>query len=146
MATNGVAARYIALSYCWGGAQKVVTRTDNIEAHKRYLPMDALSQSIVDAITVCRNLNFRYLWGDALCIVQDDEKEKLADIALMHEIYKKATVTIVAASAKSAEEGFLRSKPLPSCSLPYSSASNKPKEAVISPAVIDVRDAKLSIS
>lgn len=140
LATNGTAGRYVALSYCWGGQQKIVTKITNVKDHMQRLPMDSLSQSIVDAITVCRQLNLRYLWVDALCILQDDEVGKLAEIARMHEIYKNATLTIVAASAKSADEGFLRPTALPSCSLPYTSATGDRELAVLSAVVIDAKN------
>jgi hypothetical protein len=49
----------------------------------------------------------RYIWIDALCIVQDDKQDKDKEIGQMGSIYKDATLTIMAASAKSAYDGFL---------------------------------------
>jgi len=64
-------------------------------------------KTLSDAIKVCREIGMRYIWIDALCIVQDDPKDKAREIGQMGRIYKDATLTIMAASAKSVYEGFL---------------------------------------
>jgi hypothetical protein len=46
---------------------------------------------------------------DALCIVQDDNVDKLEEISKMGSIYKNATLTIAAASASKVSDGFLTS-------------------------------------
>ena len=61
-------------------------------------------KTLSDAIKVCREIGMRYIWIDALCIVQDDPKDKARQ---MGRIYKDANLTIMAASAKSVYEGFL---------------------------------------
>jgi len=60
---------YIALSYCWGGPQVMLT-TKTEELWKTSLPWAELSQTIKDAVYVCTELGFKYLWVDALCIVK----------------------------------------------------------------------------
>lgn len=44
-----------------------------------------------------RALDERYVWVDALCIVQDDNDSKMQDIHNMGALYANATFTIVAA-------------------------------------------------
>jgi hypothetical protein len=84
------------------------------------LPFDSLPKTIKDAIQVTRGLGIRFLWIDALCIIQEGDKEdKLKEIRFMGRLYKNATVTIFAASARGVSEGFLQTRPAPaSFSLP----------------------------
>ncbi|KAK4442947.1 HET-domain-containing protein [Podospora aff. communis PSN243] len=70
--------------------------TGNLEQFKRAVPEDKLSQTIRDAITVTRSLGFRYLWVDALCILQDSPEEWESEIKTMDEVYSKALLTIAA--------------------------------------------------
>lgn len=64
--------------------------------------------SIADAVELTRRIGVRYLWVDALCIVQDDESDKVREIALMKDIYGCALATIIVEAASSASEGFLK--------------------------------------
>ncbi|KAK5652044.1 hypothetical protein OQA88_10947 [Cercophora sp. LCS_1] len=116
----GEKAQYAALSYCWGkGSQQVTTTRSNITNFSSELPA-GLSATIRDAIRVCREIGLRFLWVDALCIVQDDDNDKLDQIARMGSIYKNATLTIVAACAETAAAGFLSSENTKAqCTLPF---------------------------
>lgn len=100
---------YVALSYCWGGDQKVKTTSTTLSGNLVAIKEAELEQTIQDAITITRKLGFQYLWVDALCIIQDDDSDKGREIQMMGEIYKNATITIAAATARSASEGFLGS-------------------------------------
>jgi hypothetical protein len=40
-----------------------------------------LPQTLQDAATVCEKLYIRFMWVDALCIVQDDSDDKAQEIA-----------------------------------------------------------------
>jgi len=67
--TEGRVFKYLALSYCWGTKQPVVTKEKNLNDHLRSLPISMLPYTIRDAITITRRLGVEYLWVDALCIV-----------------------------------------------------------------------------
>ena len=99
--------KYTALSYCWGGDQKFKCTTKNIDQYSRGLPIKDLPQTIKDAITITRKLKIPYLWIDSLCILQNDMDEMRQEIMNMGKVYQNCTVTIVAASARTANEGFL---------------------------------------
>ncbi|RDL41046.1 uncharacterized protein BP5553_01025 [Venustampulla echinocandica] len=111
--------QYTAISYCWGTRRFTATTTANIEAHKTGIDTSTLPQTIRDAITVTRGLGFRYLWNDALCIIQDSLDDKCKVIGGMGEIYRNCTLTIAAVSAAGSYEGFLHPKPLLMADLPY---------------------------
>jgi len=56
-------------------------------------------------------LKLRYLWVDALCIIQDDAVDKVSQLKYMGSNYKNATLTIAAASADTVHDGFLSDWP-----------------------------------
>jgi hypothetical protein len=81
---------YATLSYCWGEAQKLLLLTTAVlKAWKERPPVENLSRSLQDAIEVTRALEIRYLWVDALCILQNDPSDK-TEIERMGEIYKNS--------------------------------------------------------
>lgn len=100
--------RYISLSYCWGkGSQSVMLNKSNQSDLASGVSVRQLDPTIRDSITVTRQLGFRYLWIDALCIFQDDYEFKARELGRMGEIYRDATFTIVASAAKDVNDGFL---------------------------------------
>jgi hypothetical protein len=98
---------YVALSYCWGGDQRQKLTTQNLHKYQNSIPFESLSKSVQDAIEVTRNLEFKYVWIDCLCIIQDMDADKIVEVAKMPNIYSRAVVTIAASSASGAEDGFL---------------------------------------
>lgn len=100
-------AEYAALSYCWGGVSQPTTTRANLQDHLQSIHPARLPKTVTDAIELCRAIGVRYLWVDALCIVQDDEKDKLNQVANMGTIYKNSTLTIIVASAEKVTNGFL---------------------------------------
>jgi hypothetical protein len=99
---------YAALSYCWGGPQPRMTTVADLEEHMtRGIPVDDLPATIQDAISVTRCLGLQYLWIDALCIIQDNDADKVRHGAGMGKVYRTATITICASIAKAVSEGFL---------------------------------------
>ncbi|KAK5791068.1 hypothetical protein VI817_006377 [Penicillium citrinum] len=105
---KGKSAPYTTLSYIWGGPQPLTTTKDTLSTHvlTGFNESDA-PLTIRDAVQTTRNLGLRYLWIDALCIIQDDDDDKNREIARMRDIYKRSSLTIVAAGARSVHEGFL---------------------------------------
>jgi len=90
ISSPGERARYVALSYCWGGTQKVVTTLRTLSEHINTISLEILPRTIRDAIQVTKQLGIRFLWVDSLCIVQDDGVDKDKEIKLMGGIYKNA--------------------------------------------------------
>lgn len=99
---------FAALSYCWGSAKTTLLTTENVDRFTavQSLNADILPNTIVDAIDVTRNAGIRYLWVDALCIVQDDPVALQSQIPQMARIYAQAVFTIVAAVADTADHGL----------------------------------------
>lgn len=101
---------YAALSYVWGNVDQLkltkstysdLERVGALSRHDIKLP-----KTIRDAIYLCRALNIRYLWVDALCIIQDDPEDKRDQITSMDDIYQCASITIAATSGTHSDAGL----------------------------------------
>ncbi|GAB1738441.1 hypothetical protein NU219Hw_g3247t1 [Hortaea werneckii] len=97
---------YTALSYCWGDAHILKTTKATLDHHMRQLPIHEVPLTITDAFAVTRRLGLRYIWVDALCIVQDDEEDWNGEVGNMHEIFAGSYLTLLAAEADSAAGGL----------------------------------------
>ncbi|KAK0619560.1 heterokaryon incompatibility protein-domain-containing protein [Immersiella caudata] len=100
------ATPYVALSYCWGkDGGNLCTYTTNLDKHTTGIPIASLPQTIKDAILACNHLGQRYLWVDALCIIQDDPDDKITQIPQMADIYSGALLVLSAAGSPGVLEG-----------------------------------------
>ncbi|EEU37365.1 uncharacterized protein NECHADRAFT_86295 [Fusarium vanettenii 77-13-4] len=104
--------QYVALSYIWGTKTMLMTQRSNLtELQKeRALSTGPLAQQVArtirDSIELVKLLGERYLWVDALCIVQDDGASKHHQITNMSSIYAGAKLTIISAQASDAWHGL----------------------------------------
>ena len=99
---------YAALSYCWGGNQRLKATKSNIHELLNSIPYAEMPATLQDAAKVAFDLNFRFIWIDALCLIQDlDINEVHTLVAEIPNIYRYATLTIAAQSSHAAGEGFL---------------------------------------
>lgn len=65
-----------------------------------------LGETLIDAIQVTRNLKVRYIWIDALCILQDSKIDWETESANMSRVYSHAYSTLAASSAADTEAGL----------------------------------------
>jgi hypothetical protein len=84
-----------------------MTRSGTIDDFKNGIDITSLPKTIQEAICVTRALNLRFLWVDALCILQDNEEDKARECSRMDQIYQQAYVTIAAARAEDCHDGFM---------------------------------------
>lgn len=106
--SGGKKAPYVALSHCWGGNIPNKTIKSTLDALQHGIPIASLPQNFQDAILITRKLNLRYVWIDALCIVQDDPADWAREADLMDEVYAYSTVTITGLNSPSSTAGILR--------------------------------------
>jgi hypothetical protein len=111
---------YLALSYTWGCPGSENSTALAITPQTTLLSqISTPAKTIRDAIHVTRELGFRYLWVDSICIDQASDEDKSLQIHIMDEIYGGAELTIVAAAGTSKEFGLPgvsttpRTKPMP---------------------------------
>lgn len=102
--------RYIALSYVWGGANQVelsketysiLTKSGSITPLTTNIP-----RTIRDAMLLCQGIGQRFLWVDALCILQDVPEDKHSQIMNMDRIYSSALLTLVDGFGSDANAGL----------------------------------------
>lgn len=100
---------YAALSYVWGHAKRLLLRSDNLgtlsEPGALSHENEHVPTTFRDAFKVAENLNIKYIWIDALCILQDDEGQLVEHMNSMDSIYSSATLTIVS-DTESADTGI----------------------------------------
>ena len=103
--------RYVTLSYVWGGLPRTLLLRSNsqklmsdggLKDPSLYIP-----RAIHETILLCQQLQERYLWVDALCIQQDDPRDKLFQIQRMDRIYGNAMLTIIAATGSDADTSLV---------------------------------------
>ncbi len=104
-------ARYVALSYTWGTAPwQFKTSRDNIKSLMAPGGLnewgDTMPCTIRDSIQLVMNLGERYLWVDALCIIQDSDRSWALNSNVINIVYGNAYFTICAADGDSANAGL----------------------------------------
>jgi hypothetical protein len=102
--------KFTTLSHRWSNEPHLTTKTENISNHYLRICTSDLCQTFQDAIFVTRALGIRYLWIDALCIIQGDNDDWAREAGLMGEIYANSVCTIAAhAFGDDGGSGFLQS-------------------------------------
>ncbi|KAK3902971.1 heterokaryon incompatibility protein-domain-containing protein [Staphylotrichum tortipilum] len=103
--------RYFALSYVWGQTglpRMAMALRANMGSlgEEGGLARLALPRTIRDAIDLTERLGERYLWVDALCIVQDDMEDLQRQASAMDSVFSGAALTIAAAAGDDADAGL----------------------------------------
>lgn len=91
-------AAYVTLTYCWGmyNAEAYQTKSTNLHQQRDRIQRAALPSTLQDALQIARRLSFRYLWIDALCIMQDSHSDWTIESANMHLVFGNAALNISA--------------------------------------------------
>jgi Heterokaryon incompatibility protein (HET) len=103
--------QYITLSHRWPPNLNFKTTSLNIDRHRHGMPLPQMPTTFRDAVIVCRKVGIRYLWIDALCILQDSEEDWAIEAPQMGTIYSNATFTISALHTTSSEGGLFSQRP-----------------------------------
>ena len=102
--------RYLALSYTWGDRavhERYFTTTETYKQHCTAIPRKLLPNLFVDALTVTQNLGIRYLWIDALCIVQGEGGDWEKEAERMHATFSAAYCVLAASRCTGTNDRFL---------------------------------------
>ena len=103
--SEGQESAYVALSYCWGNTIPLTTTEATLALRKAGIALSSMPKAYQDAVVIARRFKIRYLWIDALCIIQDSFKDWEAHSARMCSIYQHATFTIANLHARNPLEG-----------------------------------------
>jgi hypothetical protein len=106
--------RYAVLSHTWGGALSSCLTTENLLNFQDKIPFGQLPQTFKDTIIATRRLNVqfnvRYLWIDALCIIQNSKQDWENEAPKMGSIYRNAFLGFAATFGKNGETGLFRNR------------------------------------
>ncbi|KAM7184591.1 Heterokaryon incompatibility protein (HET) domain containing protein [Naviculisporaceae sp. PSN 640] len=92
----GARGRYLTLSHRWPRIQSLKLTTANLHQLQQGLHLQGLPPTFRDAAKVALELGYRYLWIDALCIIQDDSQDWLDESTKMCTVYRNSCCTIAA--------------------------------------------------
>ncbi|KAK4450331.1 heterokaryon incompatibility protein-domain-containing protein [Podospora aff. communis PSN243] len=116
---------YVALSYCWGtpadSATQFKTTKASLPARTAGFATNTMTNVMQDAVATTRALGIRYIWIDAVCIIQDDLADWEIESSTMRDVYENAHVTICTIASPSCHTGFLERNP-PAITVPFQSA------------------------
>lgn len=117
--TAGQRGRYATLSYSWGGYRKSRTLKSNYEDQKKGISFQSLPQVFRQAVKVTRGLGIRYLWIDALCIIQEDTEDWSREAARMSEVYWMSAVRLAVTDSTNPTKPFFPPKEFVSVRMPH---------------------------
>lgn len=111
IATANLRSDYAALSYKWGGGDaKWKTVRSNSSSRGYGFRFEELPQTLMDAVAITAALGLHYVWIDAICIIQDSERDWEIEASKMSHIYQGAIVTIAAHSSTSSTSGIFNER------------------------------------
>ena len=105
--TNNELGQYVILSHCWGKRALVALTQSLITQYQEAIQVEELPRSFKDAIEITRKLGFRYLWIDALCIIQDNAEDWAQEVVKMASYYGLSALMISATDAEDSSKGIL---------------------------------------
>ena len=101
-------AQYVALSYCWGGIRAFSTNTTNLSTRIDHgIPFTDLPLVVQDAVLVTSKVGLRFIWVDAMCILQDSVEDWTHEANKMSEVYEGCVFTISALAGETSMTNFL---------------------------------------
>ena len=101
---------YVTLSHCWGGYSKTTLTSSSLATFEAGIHMSTLPRTFQHAVIMTRKLGIRYLWIDALCILQDSTQEWGHEASLMGDIYANSTLTLSATNSPDSEGGLYNTR------------------------------------
>lgn len=108
---NGLKEPYCILSYCWGLPGNAITTKDNFSHRTQSIPLVSLPTLLRQAVLATRSLGYKYIWIDALCIIQDDPDDWSREAAAMHELYSQADLTFTSLVAADSRDNLFELRP-----------------------------------
>lgn len=88
--------------------------SSTLDSFRQGLPISELPRTFQDLIVLARAFGVRYMWIDALCIIQDSTEDWEHEGAAMWKVYANSLCTIAATASISLEDGLFRKRdPVP---------------------------------
>ncbi|KIM95273.1 hypothetical protein OIDMADRAFT_72138, partial [Oidiodendron maius Zn] len=100
--------KYVTLSYCWGKDPFLNLTTGVFNSFKGGHPIAQLPKTFQEAISVANYFGIKYIWIDALCIIQDSTEDWIKESGKMCKVYSNAYCNLIAAASENPHGGLFR--------------------------------------
>jgi hypothetical protein len=109
VSTKGMREKYIALSYCWGSdtAGILTLSSSTYTTITQGVKMSELARTHREAVFLAHAIGIRYIWIDALCIIQGDVADWERESKIMARVYGNAVLTVIAGRSAGTKDGFI---------------------------------------
>lgn len=131
VSTKGKREKYIALSYCWGSdtAGILTLNPNTYTTITQGIKIFELAKTHREVVFLAHAIGIRYIWIDALCIIQGDIADWERESRTMARVYGNAVLTVIAGRSAGTKEGFITNElsgqhTPPSCQLPVDSPAS----------------------
>lgn len=101
---------YVTLSHRWGTSPSLTLTRLKVDPWSRNIPFGDIPQTFQDAVVATHQLGFKYLWIDALCIIQDDKEDWYHEASTMSDIYRNSQCNLSALDARNDSDGIFSSR------------------------------------
>ncbi|RBA13516.1 hypothetical protein FPRO05_02309 [Fusarium proliferatum] len=101
---------YMTLSYTWGSKDNFRLLKKNLYSFQNGLPIADLPRTFQDASSVAWSFSVKFLWIDALCIIQDCSEDWSRESAAMRLVYTNALCNLAAVASTDPYGGLFRSR------------------------------------
>ncbi len=99
---------YATLSHCWGENVSLRLLEGTLEEFCRFISVSKLPRTFREAAFFASMLGIRYLWIDALCIIQDSDRDWSFEAVRMPIVYQNACVSLAANASSDGSGGLFR--------------------------------------
>ena len=103
---------YATLSYSWGSYRGFLTTQENLSERRELIKFQDLPKAFQQAGYLTRRMGIRYLWIDALCIIQDSKEDWEQELPHMADIYRNCRIRLAASAARDPTQSFYPPKPI----------------------------------
>lgn len=101
---------YLTLSHCWGGNLPFTLCEGTKAELMSGVAISILPQTFQDAANLTFQLGVKYIWIDALCIIQGSMQDWENEGAQMCEVYSYAAMNIMATTSSDGSSGLFRTR------------------------------------
>lgn len=102
---NVGSVQYLTLSQCWGSSGHTSLKSENHSTFLERSTYSGLPKSFQHAFHITFLLDFRFIWIDSLCIIQDNPEDWKVQASMMGSVYKNACCNIAATWAANGNDG-----------------------------------------
>jgi hypothetical protein len=96
--------KYVFLSFRWGSAHFFMATSENFDRLRKGVPLHEFGELHQEAMSICRELGYRYIWIDALCIVHGPDSDLALEGSRIGGYIESADLVFIATNASMGEK------------------------------------------